>query len=286
MDALIQFLFPKGFHYPEIHVPAFTGHPLFSIGPVSYTSSHLAMLLVMAVLTVLAILATARMKGVPSGIQNFVEMVVEGLVDFIRGVGGEEAVKRVPLLGTLFLFILLSNWISVVPLLTQTSWLHKPTADYHVNFALALTVFVLYQFTGFRANGFGYVSRWINFSGFKEGVLVGVIMVIVGLIEFFSEVFRLLTLTLRLWGNMFGGEITLGVMAALLIVPGFALPFVGLELFVGLVQSLVFMLLTIMYFLFALESHDSHDESHGEGHAQGSHGHAPAHGHAPGQVAA
>jgi F-type H+-transporting ATPase subunit a len=146
-----------------------------------------------------------------------------------------------------------------------------------VNFALALTVFVLYQASGFRANGIGYTKRWLNFGGFKEGAFVGVISIFVGFIEFFSEIFRLLTLTLRLWGNMLGGEITLGVMSALLLVPGVALPFVGLEIFVGLVQALVFMLLTIMYFVFALESHDesheegSHAETKSEVHA------APAH---------
>ncbi|MBI3521625.1 MAG: F0F1 ATP synthase subunit A [Chloroflexi bacterium] len=265
MDAIFSFLFPKGFHYPEIHVPSFTGEPLFAIGPITYTNAHFTMLLVIAMLAGISFLATRNMKEVPSGIQNFVELIVAGLADFIRGVGGEDAVKRLPLLGTLFLFVLISNWLSVLPFVGQVKWLHKPTADYHINFALALTVFVLYQLSGFRAHGLGYTKRWFNFGGFKEGPMVGVIMVFVGFIELFSELFRLLTLTLRLWGNMFGGEITLGVMAALLIVPGFAMPFVGLELFVGLVQALVFMLLTIMYFLFALESHDEAHEEHKEG---------------------
>ena len=74
--------------------------------------------------------------------------------------------------------------------------------------------------------------------------------------------FRVLTLTLRLWGNVLGGEIMLVVMSGLLLVPGLALPFVGLEVFIGLVQGLVFALLVLMYFVLAIESHD---EEHEEG---------------------
>jgi F-type H+-transporting ATPase subunit a len=86
----------------------------------------------------------------------------------------------------------------------------------------------------------------------------------VGFIELFSEIFRMLTLTLRLWGNVFGGEIMLVVMSGLLFLPGLALPFVGLEVFIGLVQGLVFALLVLMYFILAIESHD-------EEHEEGSH---------------
>ena len=127
---------------------------------------------------------------------------------------------------------------------------------------MAFTSWVAYQTEGFRHLGFSYVKRWFNFSGFKDGPFIGAIFILVGLIEFFSEIFRMLTLTLRLWGNVFGGEIMLVVMSALLLIPGAALPFVGLEMFIGLVQGLVFSLLVLMYFVLAIESHD---ESHEEG---------------------
>src|SRR6266542_6572711 len=90
------------------------------------------------------------------------------------------------------------------------------------------------------------------------------IFILVGIIELFSELFRMLTLTLRLWGNVLGGEIMLVVMSGLLLIPGVALPFVGLEVFIGLVQALVFSLLVLMYFVLAIESHD-------EEHEEGSH---------------
>jgi F-type H+-transporting ATPase subunit a len=142
--------------------------------------------------------------------------------------------------------------------------LHSPTADYHINFGMAALAWLAYQTEGFKHLKLEYPKRWFNLSGFKDGPFIGAIFVLVGLIELFSEMFRLLTLTLRLWGNVLGGEIMLVVMSGLLFLPGLALPFVGLEVFIGLVQGLVFALLVLMYFVLAIESHD-------EEHQEGSH---------------
>ena len=259
----MDFLFPEGFRFPDIPKTfALLGEPIFSVGPVSYTNAHFTMLLVIIVLSTLAFLATRNMREQPTGLQNFVEMLVQGLADFVVEIGGPAALKYLPLFGTLFLFIVFSNWLSVVPFIGQVTWLHSPTADYHITFAMAVVSWIAYQTEGFRHLKLAYAKRWFNFSGFKDGPAIGVIFVIVGIIELFSEIFRMLTLTLRLWGNVIGGEIMLVVMSALLLVPGFALPFVGLEVFIGLVQGLVFALLVLMYFIFAIESHD---ESHEEG---------------------
>ncbi|HEU5288695.1 MAG TPA: F0F1 ATP synthase subunit A [Candidatus Limnocylindria bacterium] len=261
----MDLLFPHGFTYPpSFHSPTLTGEPLFAIGPFSYTNAHLTMVIVGAVLVALALVATRNLRERPTGLQNAVEMGVQGLSDFIIGIGGPSARKYVPLLGTFFLFILFSNWLSVVPFVGQIGFLHSPTADYHNNFAMALIAFIAYQTEGFRHLKLSYPKRWFNFSGFKDGPFLGGIFVLVGLIELFSEIFRMLTLTLRLWGNVLGGEIMLVVMSGLLFLPGFALPFAGLEVFIGLVQALVFMLLVLMYHVLAVESHD-------EEHEEGSH---------------
>lgn len=275
--------------YPDIP-KAFelTGEPLWSAGTtgpdvdlagitirwdISYTNAHLTMLLVMGILLVVALVATRALRAEPSGLQNAVELLVQGLADFVESIGGRGALKYLPLFGTLFLFLVFSNWLSIVPLVGQVVWLHSPTADYHTNLGLAIVGFVLYQSEGFRAQGAGYVKRWINVSGFQEkgGVVtkagMGVIFLLVGVIEFFSEVFRMLTLTLRLWGNVLGGEIMLVVMSALLFLPGLALPFVGLEVFIGLVQGLIFALLVLIYFVLAIESHEEHPQEHVEVHA-------------------
>ena len=280
--------------YPDIP-KAFelTGEPLASFGEtgqgfdlagigvkfdISYTNAHFTMLLVVLLLTAIAVLATRRLSDEPSGLQNFVELLVQGLADFVESIGGSGALKYLPLFGTLFLFLITANWLSVVPFVGQVIWLHSPTADYHTNLGLAMVAFVMYQAEGFRANGLAYVKRWFNFSGFAEpgGVItkvgMGIIFVLVGLIEFASELFRMLTLTLRLWGNVLGGEIMLVVMSALLFVPGLAQLFVVLEVFIGLVQGLIFSLLVLIYFILATESHEEHSE--GEQHAEVQH--APA----------
>ncbi len=261
----MDWLFPHGFKYPpDFHIPSLTGEPLFRVGPISYTNAHLTMAIVIVIIVGLAMLATRNMRERPSGLQNAVELAVQGLSDFVVSIGGPGARKYLPLFGTLFLFILFSNWLSVVPFVGQIEFLHSPTADYHINFAMAVLAFVAYQTEGFRHLKLEYPKRWFNLSGFKDGPFLGAIFILVGIIELFSELFRMLTLTLRLWGNVLGGEIMLVVMSGLLLIPGVALPFVGLEVFIGLVQALVFSLLVLMYFVLAIESHD-------EEHEEGSH---------------
>jgi len=261
----MDWLFPHGFTYPpSFHIPSLTGEPILRIGPVSYTNAHLTMAIVIVIVAGIAALATRDLRERPTGLQNAIEMLVQGLDDFVVSIGGTGARAYLPLFGTLFVFILFSNWLSVVPFIGQVGFLHSPTADYHINFAMALLAFIAYQTEGFRHLKGDYVKRWFNFSGFKDGPFLGSIFILVGLIELFSELFRMLTLTLRLWGNVLGGEIMLVVMSGLLLVPGFALPFVGLEVFIGLVQALVFALLVLMYFILAIEAHD---EDHEEGSA-------------------
>ncbi len=261
----MDWLFPRGLTYPpQFEIPTLTGEPLFAIGPFAITNANFTMALLIALLTGLAILATRDMRERPGGLQNAVELLVQGLADFVTGIAGPGGRRYLPIFGTLFLFILFSNLLSVVIFAGQIPFLHAPTADYNTNFAMAVVAFVAYQIEGFRRHRLSYPKRWFNLSGFKDGPFFGGIFVLVGLIELFSELFRMLTLTLRLWGNVLGGEIMLVVMSALLFVPGLAIPFAGLEVFIGLVQAFIFSLLVLMYFVLAIESHD-------EGHEEGSH---------------
>ncbi len=261
---------PPGPH--DIHVTEQTGSPLVTLAgrdnvnsgsvftiwlDVSLSNSLLTMWLVMAVLVAVAWLATRDLREVPGPRQNLVELLVQGLADFMQGVGGPAVLRYLPLFGSLFLLLLLSNLLSVVPFVGQIELLHSPTADYHINFGLAVTAFVTYQALGIRKLGLSYFTRWINLSGFEEGPIVGVVMLVfVGPLELFSELFRMLTLTLRLWGNIWGGEITLAVLSALLLVPSLPLPFVGLEIFVAFIQAFIFAFLVLLYIILALESHD------------------------------
>ena len=269
----------------DIHVAEQAGSPLIHLGgeeapsgggvitiwnDISISNSIFTAWLVMAVLVALGVVASRAVSEVPGRFQGFIELIVQALVDFMKDAGGPAVVRFLPLFGSLFLFALLSNWLGIIPLVGQIELLHSPTADYHTNLGLALTGFVWYQWAGIQQNGLGYFTRWVNFPAFKEGPLVGVVMLVfVGPIEFFSELFRILTLTLRLWGNIWGGEIVLSVLSALLFVPSFVLPFIGLELFIGFIQAFVFAFLVLLYIILALESHGG--EEHEAAHPEASH---------------
>jgi F-type H+-transporting ATPase subunit a len=265
----------------DIHVADQAGTPLIHLGgeeapsaggvisiwnDISISNSIFTAWLVMAFLVGLGLVASRAVGEVPGRFQGFIELIIQALVDFMKDAGGPAVVRFLPLFGTLFLFALVSNWLGIIPLVGQIELLHAPTADYHTNLGLALTGFVWYQWAGIQQNGLGYFTRWVNIPAFKEGPLVGVVMLVfVGPIEFFSELFRILTLTLRLWGNIWGGEIVLSVLSALLFVPSFVLPFIGLELFIGFIQAFVFAFLVLLYIILALESHG------GEQHEQDAH---------------
>ena len=264
----------------DIHVAEQAGTPLIHLGgeehpseggviaiwnDISISNSIFTMWIVMAILVVVGVLSSQMVREVPGRFQGTIELMVQGLVDFMKDAGGPRVVRYLPLFGTLFLFALLSNWLFLIPLVGQIELLHVPTADYHTNLGLALTGFIWYQAAGIRQNGLSYFTRWFNFTAFNEGVLVGVVMIFVGIIELFSELFRVLTLTLRLWGNVWGGEIVLAVLAALLFLPSLVLPFVGLELFIGFIQAFVFAFLVLLYIILALESHGGEEhEAHPE----------------------
>ena len=106
----MDWLFPSGFKYPpNFHIPSPTGEEIFRIGPVGYTNAHLTMALVIVLLGTIAILATRDLRERPGGLQNFVELLVQGLVDFVESIGGKRALTYLPLFGTLFLFIVVSK---------------------------------------------------------------------------------------------------------------------------------------------------------------------------------
>src|SRR5437879_1526507 len=267
--------------WPDITPPRIlhllTGEPRIRIAgdEISISNSLVTMWAVMAILIVLAYAGTRKLALIPGGLQGGLEVAVQTLVDFVVDTGGPAAAKYVPLVGTLFLFILLCNWLGVVPLVGQIPLLHAPTADYHITLGLAIVAFVGYQAEGIRTLGRGYFKRWLNLESFKEGPFLGGIMLFVGVIEFLAEIIRILTLTARLWGNIFGGEVMLVVMSAVLYVIAIPvlLPFAGFEMFIGLLQAVIFAMLTLLYFVLATESHEAHDESskHAQTSKEGTH---------------
>ena len=246
----------------------------------SITASMLtSWILIVLVLTVM-ILATRGLKMIPTGAQNVVEFVYESLQNFAISIGGPKAQRYVPLFAAFFLFILFSNWSGLLPVTGRLEFLRAPSSDVNTTIGLALVSFAIFHIEGVRALGLrGYLGKFFPLGEFRNGIGAGAIAMFVGLVELLLEFVKPLTLSMRLFGNIFGGEIALGVMTGLTIalVP---VALIGLELLLNFVQALIFSVLTLMFVLAAIEGHHS-DEHEPTG------GHAPADAHpAPATAAA
>jgi F-type H+-transporting ATPase subunit a len=229
------------------------------------SSSILTGWLIMAIIVVLAILLSRGIEVMPSRAQNALEYVYEGLANFATSLGGPPARRYVPIFTALFLFILLSNWSGLVPFVGRVPALRAPTSDLNVTAGLALFSFGLFHVEGVRRLGVrGYLGKFFSLRAFREeGPGAGIIALFVGVIEFMLEFVKPVTLAMRLFGNIYGGEVALGVITALTIAVVPVL-MVGLEVLLNFMQALIFSVLTLMFTLIAIEGH-------GEEHTEGAH---------------
>jgi F-type H+-transporting ATPase subunit a len=226
------------------------------------------------------VLATRRMRQVPSGIQNVVEFAYEALQGFATSLGGPRAARYVPLFAAFFLYILFSNWSGLVPPVGKLEFLRAPTSDVNITIGLALVSFTIFQAEGFRNLGVrGYLSKFFPLGEFRNGIGAGFIALFVGLVELLLEFVKPLTLSMRLFGNIFGGEVALGVMTALTVAV-IPVALVSLEFLLNFVQALIFSVLTLMFILAAIEGHhsDEHEPAHG-GAPEGANAAQPAPAH-------
>jgi F-type H+-transporting ATPase subunit a len=239
-------------------------HPAMISADVSITNSLFSMWLVMGFLLLVALVAGRGMTLVPGRVQNAVEYAWESLENWAVSLGGPDARRHVPLFASFFLFILFSNWSGLLPVFGKIEALRAPTSDVNVTIGLALVVFIYFNYQGFRRLGVrGYLGKFFVFSGFRHSFATGLIDLFVGLIEFMLEFIKPVTLAMRLFGNIFGGEVALGVITALTI----ALIPAGMLLLEGLlnfVQALIFSTLMLMYTIIAVESHHEPESAHGE----------------------
>ena len=227
-------------------------------------------------LIVFAQLATRNMKQVPDGAQNFLEWLVESLYGFLEGLlGAPLAKKTFWFFGTVFIFILVSNWLGLVPGVGSMGWGHHTAegfqleepffrganADVNLTLAMALVFFACWIVWGLQALGpMGFFKEMFAPKGSTTGALK-VLMVVVffaaGLLEVISILFRPVSLSFRLYGNIFAGETMLETMAQVPYIAWLVqIPFYFLELLVGLVQALVFMLLTAVFTLLICQHHE------------------------------
>ena len=232
------------------------------------TNSMVVSWIVALGLILFAQVATRSMKQVPGGSQNFLEWLVEGLYNFLVGIIGPHLAQRTFwFFATIFLFILSSNWVGLIPGVGSIGWGHRTdhgfvinqplfrgaNADVNMTLAMALVFFASWIVWAIREVGpMGFLKELFAPKGESTGVL-RVLMVVVffaaGCLEVVSILFRPISLSFRLYGNIFAGENLLEAMSKL--VPGFGwlvpIPFYFLELVMGLVQALVFMLLTAVF---------------------------------------
>ncbi|MEO5754631.1 MAG: F0F1 ATP synthase subunit A [Chthoniobacterales bacterium] len=246
--------------------------PLFTIGKFIVTNSMIVTWIVAAGIIVFAQLATRKIKPVPTGSQNFWEWMVEGLYNFLESVIGSHLVRKTFwFFATIFIFILFLNWFGLIPGVGTIGWGHhdpvtnafhvdRPllrgaNADLNLTAAMAVVFFALWIFWAFQENGAGgFILHLFGPKGDSKGVLKILMIVVffmVGWLEIVSILFRPISLSFRLYGNVYAGENMLEAMAH--IVPALSwlipIPFYFMELLVGVVQALVFMLLTAVFTL-------------------------------------
>ena len=258
---------------------------LYHVGFFTVTNSMLVTWVVAAAIIIFAQSATRKIKPVPSGAQNFWEWLVESLYNLLEGMVGSELVKRTFwFFATIFIFILALNWFGLLPGVGTIGWGHHDAttgafhvdmpllrganADLNLTFAMASVFFVCWIVWAIQANGVGGVFLHLFApKGHTTGilkVLMVVIFFVVGILEVVSIMFRPISLSFRLFGNIYAGENMLEAMSTMVPSLGWLIPipFYFLELLVGLVQALVFMLLTAVFTLLIAKHDTSHDAAH------------------------
>ena len=245
---------------------------LIHIGKFAITNSMLVTWVVAAGVIVFAQLAMRKIERIPSGAQNFWEWLVEGLYNFLENIIGRDLVRKTFwFFATIFIFILFVNWFGLIPGVGTIGWgHHDPTtgifhvdrpllrggnADLNMTTAMAAIFFVLWVVWAIQANGVGgFLRHLFGAKGETTGILKLIMVVVffmVGWLEVVSILFRPVSLSFRLFGNIYAGESTLEVMSSMVPFLSWLLPipFYFLELLVGVVQALVFTLLTAVFTL-------------------------------------
>ena len=216
----------------------------------------------------------------PGLLQNFVEWAYESLHAFGSSMGGSRAARYIPLFAAFFVLILAFNWSGLVPFISQTTLTRAPTSDLNVTLGLALVAFFVFHIEGFRVFGFGgYLSKFFPVGEFQKGIGAGLVAFFVGILELLLEFIKPVTLSMRLFGNIFGGEVALGVVTGLALAFFLPVALYGLEIILTFVQALIFSTLTLMFILAAIESHDHEEEHHTAPSADATEGtrqHSPA----------
>lgn len=236
---------------------------IFHIFSFSITNSIITQWFVVFILVVLAIFISKNgYRLIPSRAQNFIELIIGSAFSFIEEImGSEEETKKIfPWVMTIFLFVLIPNWFGLLPGIGSVGFFEEKegerilvplfrSTNSDLNMTLALALISVFATQAFSIARFGFKKHWIKYFNFHNPIKL-----FVGVLELFSEFIRILSFSFRLFGNVFAGEVLLGVM--LFLIPFIApLPFLGLEFLVGMIQALIFSLLTIIFLKTAISTH-------------------------------
>jgi F-type H+-transporting ATPase subunit a len=266
---------------PVSHEATLFAEPLGHIGSLTVTNSLLASWISVVILVIFLLSVGKKVKKVPRGIQNIFEIILEKALELADSVTGsrKKSEKFLPISLALFLFIFVNNWMGLLPGMgtigfNEVEGGHKlfiplfrgGTADINTTLALALFAVVASHIAGVLTVGaWNYFNKFVNIKLLLEIpgkirkdftiVLVNPIKIFVGLVEIISEFAKMASLTFRLFGNIFAGEVLLASMMALFayILP---LPFMFLEMIVGIIQALIFSILAMVYMTIATEEHE------------------------------
>ena len=250
--------------------------PLLHIGPFEFTNSMVGALLASAVLLAAAWYFSRRAALVPGRMQSLIELPVEWMADIVSASTSRWR-GYVSLVVALFLMILVANWIGLLPGVGTVGvhsmegghevfipFVRPASADLNFTLGLALVAFAVFVYWGVRVNGVtGYLKELVGEPRYMAPLMFPIHLI--------SELSRLISLSMRLFGNVFAGEVLLATMLAITTAAIFTIPlaffvpgvFLGLEAIFGFVQALVFALLAMTYITMAIAEHEAHDDEHG-----------------------
>lgn len=267
------------------HEVTIYAEPIFHIGTFQVTNSLITSWLAVLVILVIALTVKIKIKKIPGKLQNMFEVLLEGALSLCDQVTNDRKLsqKIFPFIFSIFLFILINNWLGLLPILGSMGlivtegahsafvpFLRSGTADINTTLALSMMVVLGSNLFGIITVGLWKTfNKYVNLKAIGEipfkvakdpsVLIVAPITFFVGLLELLGEMAKIASLSFRLFGNVFAGEVLLVSMSAIFayIVPG---PFLFLEVFVGLIQALIFSLLATVYFTIASQDHSEHDE--------------------------
>ncbi|MFH1427068.1 MAG: F0F1 ATP synthase subunit A [Patescibacteria group bacterium] len=254
------------------HEHTLFAEPIAHLGNFTITNSLLNSWLVVLTVIILTFVLKSRIRQIPKGIQNVFEMIIESFLGIFDSVTGarEKSLKLFPFVFSFFILILLNNWLGIFPGIGSIGkvgiehgekifipFFRGGTADLNTTLALAIIGVVASHIFGVISIGvWRHVNKFINFKAIIEIpkkvlkeptiLIVNPIKVMVGLIELVGEAAKIASLSFRLFGNIFAGEVLLASMAAILAF-GLPIPFMFLEIIIGLIQALIFAMLILVY---------------------------------------